>query len=713
MKKLAILVIALAGFAVLGASQASAAGMSGAIFTTDVSCVGTNVNQFAAKDDVYLDGGPHHTGSAGLPDGTYYVQVTEPNGTQLGTSVPNQPVNVINGSFETCYQLSAIVTKTSDSTPGFDTTSNGGGVYKVWVCNSSDFSHQDGCKTDNFKIKENPVPAVGNITGMKYEDLNANGVNDPGEPGLADWTIQLYDPSGSTLLNSTTTDAFGFYSFDSLPTGPYKVCEVIPDGWFPSAPTTSTPNCHNVTVNAHHTELSVDFGNYRKASLAGMKFNDLAGDGIKDVTDPGLAGWSIVISGPDGSTQVTDVNGAYSATVTPGTYTVCETMQPGWMQTFPATGFDCGSGMFGYQVTVVSGDATQNALDFGNRQLGKIVVQKVTVPSGDPQSFNFSLTGPNSFSETFSLTDGQHHDSAFVVPGSSYMVSETVPSNWIQTGAVCDNGTVDAVVVTAGGTTTCTFTNTKKATIIVIKHVINDNGGTKVASDFTMNVTATNPSLTSFPGAEAPGTTVTVDPGAYSVDETADSGYKKTLGANCSGTVVAAQTVTCTITNDDIPVTRTQGFWSTHTSFTNAIFALAGMQKFVGATPHKGPITNTLSSKASQLYGAFFAGISKKSNGKARLMIDQDRMILLQQLVAAKLNCAAFICNSATLTMIANADSAYAGSSASAILTAAGQMGAYNSSGDSQPFPTGLPPIGTGTPKTSQGYANIIFWDAP
>src|SRR5262245_21109649 len=70
--------------------------VTGAIFTTDGACAGTNVNIFNNKNAVYLDGGPAHPNAAGLPDGAYYVQVTEPNGTLLGTSVPNTAVVVIN-----------------------------------------------------------------------------------------------------------------------------------------------------------------------------------------------------------------------------------------------------------------------------------------------------------------------------------------------------------------------------------------------------------------------------------------------------------------------------------------------------------------------------------------------------------------------------------------------------------------------------------------
>src|SRR2546429_3710802 len=96
------------------------------------------------------------------------------------------------------------------------------------------------------------------------------------------------------------------------------------------------------------------------------------------------------------------------------------------------------------------------------------------------------------------------------------------------------------------------------ATLSRSKHVINNDGGLKSASDFTMNVTATNvqPSST-FAGAEAPGTTVTLNAGSYSVNEAAVSGYSKTLGADCSGSIANGETKTCTITNDDQAATLT------------------------------------------------------------------------------------------------------------------------------------------------------------
>src|SRR2546423_1871305 len=107
----------------------------------------------------------------------------------------------------------------------------------------------------------------------------------------------------------------------------------------------------------------------------------------------------------------------------------------------------------------------------------------------------------------------------------SYSVNEAAVSGYTKTlGADC-SGTI-----ANGETKTCTITNDDQAaTLTVIKHVINNDGGLKNASDFTMNVTGSNvqPSAT-FPGAEAPGTTVTLNAGSYSVNEAAVSGYTKT-----------------------------------------------------------------------------------------------------------------------------------------------------------------------------------------
>ncbi len=88
-------------------------------------------------------------------------------------------------------------------------------------------------------------------------------------------------------------------------------------------------------------------------------------------------------------------------------------------------------------------------------------------------------------------------------------------------------------------------------TLIVQKHVVNDNGGSAVASNFTMNVSGNSPDQASFAGSES-GTNVHLGTGGYSVDEGSLPGYAKTLGAACSGNIAPGETKICKITNDDV-----------------------------------------------------------------------------------------------------------------------------------------------------------------
>ncbi len=179
----------------------------------------------------------------------------------------------------------------------------------------------------------------------------------------------------------------------------------------------------------------------------------------------------------------------------------------------------------------------------------------------------------------------------------TYDVSETnLPGYTASFSGDCNAS--GQVTLAPGENKTCVITNDDNeppppppGTLIVIKNVVNDNGGTKVASDFTMNVTGTNVSLSSFPG-DAVGTTVTVDPGAYSVDELADAGYAKTLSVDCAGNIASLETKTCTITNDDQVGTLTVTKVVTNDNGGSAV--VADFPLFVNGNPVTSGTPNTL-----------------------------------------------------------------------------------------------------------------------
>ena len=47
----------------------------------------------------------------------------------------------------------------------------------------------------------------GGPSGLAFQDLNNNGVQDPGEPGLVGWDIHVFDPATKALLLSMSTIA--------------------------------------------------------------------------------------------------------------------------------------------------------------------------------------------------------------------------------------------------------------------------------------------------------------------------------------------------------------------------------------------------------------------------------------------------------------------------------------------------------------------------
>ena len=96
-----------------------------------------------------------------------------------------------------------------------------------------------------------------NISGMKFNDLNDNGIKDLGEPGLPNWTIVLSQP-GVEFPPSTLTDKDGNYTFPGLVSGNYTIVEVMQADWNQTAPKEGT---YNVNLSGEDV-AGLDFGNF-------------------------------------------------------------------------------------------------------------------------------------------------------------------------------------------------------------------------------------------------------------------------------------------------------------------------------------------------------------------------------------------------------------------------------------------------------------------
>ncbi|NNF63751.1 MAG: hypothetical protein HKN07_05765, partial [Acidimicrobiia bacterium] len=160
----------------------------------------------------------------------------------------------------------------------------------------------------------------GFISGTVWSDIDGDGVNDLVEDGVGGVSVSLYDTLG-VLVATTTTDGAGLYSFGPLGPGIYNV--VVDGSGFPAGTTvTSDPDATldgQTSLTLATTNVGVDFGYQPPATVSGVVFSDLDGDGIADPGEPGLGGVSVTITHPGGIiTLVTGADGSYSAIVTPG-----------------------------------------------------------------------------------------------------------------------------------------------------------------------------------------------------------------------------------------------------------------------------------------------------------------------------------------------------------------------------------------------------------
>ena len=134
---------------------------------------------------------------------------------------------------------------------------------------------------------------------MKFDDQNADGVKDTGEPGLGGWTIfvdyndngtlDTGEPSAVTSAGGTGQPPLGTYEITGINPGTFKVREVAQTGWTCSYPNPGTPDAvtgvvtstacyYEETFVSGVAETANDFGNWTAASKSGMKFDDQNAD---------------------------------------------------------------------------------------------------------------------------------------------------------------------------------------------------------------------------------------------------------------------------------------------------------------------------------------------------------------------------------------------------------------------------------------------------
>ena len=145
----------------------------------------------------------------------------------------------------------------------------------------------------------------GSIGDRLWNDLNQNGIQDPGEPGMRGLPVVLLN-CFDMPIRIDTTDSLGHYSFSGFPAGQYKLLFMKPANYSFAANDRGTNDSLDsdplpgngfivcTTLDDGETDLTWDAGVFTgpppKASLGDFVFNDLDSNGIQDADESGVPG---------------------------------------------------------------------------------------------------------------------------------------------------------------------------------------------------------------------------------------------------------------------------------------------------------------------------------------------------------------------------------------------------------------------------------------
>lgn len=302
--------------------------------------------------------------------GAFYVTALDHNNNPL----PNVPVTLTTSS----GTLSTYTTVTGSNgrtpfisiIPGASSTAIITAIASVTIPQGT--RYVESIQPDNFQklVLATPVMSLKQVTSninwmnlqlasigdFVWNDANHNGIQDAGETGIANVTVQLYNCNNNSLVATTATNANGGYLFGNLAAADYYVQFVVPSGYTVSPANqgldqtldsnpdaTGKTSC--ITLATNVSNLTIDAGMYIAppvlGSIGDFIWNDANHNGIQDPGETGIANVTVKLYNCNDNSLVattnTNASGAYLfSSVAAGSYYV-QFVVPGGYTVSPAT----------------------------------------------------------------------------------------------------------------------------------------------------------------------------------------------------------------------------------------------------------------------------------------------------------------------------------------------------------------------------------------
>ncbi len=380
--------------------------------------------------------------------------------------------------------------KSSNATPVPLTIPSPFSLKNIFVVNLGPSTGSDSQTTVTYQdsgtttvVGTNLLAALGDFV---WHDLNANGVQDDGEPGIAGVAVNLLD-AGGAVIDTTTTDGDGLYGFTGLVPGTYSVQFATPTGYAATAANIASVDgdagdsdsvggfTGAYTLVGGETNDTIDAGFLLSSgSIRGTKYHDLTGNGLTG-DDTGLGGVTIYLDANNNGSltdgeifTTTAADGSYAFNgLAPGTYIVREVVGTDWIRTGPtlsdkyvvtvSAGDTSGGNDFAnaekscgcsaaalsslkYFVTPAGGTKTQISDLRGRTNQNDLVTVTFTYNGTLPKQFTLvSYTAPAAYFDANTAAQQEIYEVSTIIaqPGQSYTLSVRNPNSYYQVDFFC------------------------------------------------------------------------------------------------------------------------------------------------------------------------------------------------------------------------------------------------------------------------------------